>query len=205
MTGCEFAKRFAGKAHQAVIARYLDANAPPVDWFESLFDSDAEGERAVVAVFPLISSERHLIAFLNGLDRGRWRIRRRAKSSPGGDALLGMDWTTKHGDVSEVMGFAPFASMPVPRRAPYVAIATWPGGRANPFRGRGSTPSARPGVVSFLDAKHDLPEAEYETRWAQTTERVTTLMTTPPDDASLYRKTAFVISPEAAGRLIIDR
>jgi hypothetical protein len=115
-----------------------------------------------------------------------------------------MDWTTKNGDTSEAMGFAPFLSMPVPRRAPYVAIATWPGGRANPFRGQGSTPSARPGVVSFLDARHGMDEAEYEAYWAETIDRVTTLMAVPPDDARLYRRAAFVISPDAAARLVVD-
>jgi len=58
--------------------------------------------------------------------------------------------------------------------------------------------------VSFLDAKHGLVEAEYEARWAETVHGVTTLMAMPPDDARLYRRTAFVISPEAAARLVVD-
>ena len=204
MTGCEFAKRLAGKADHVAIALHLESDVPAAAWFDSVFDPNADADRVVIAVFPLISSEHVLVGFINALDRSRWRVQRRAKSSPVGGILVGMDWTTKNGDLSEAMGFAPFASMPVPRRAPHVAIATWPGGRANPFRGQGSTPPARPGVVSFLDAKHGLVEAEYEARWAETVHGVTTLMAMPPDDARLYRRTAFVISPEAAARLVVD-
>jgi hypothetical protein len=204
MTGCEFAKRLSGKADHVAIALHLDRDVPATEWFESVFDPNSDADRAVVAVFPLISSEHAVVEFINALDRVRWRIQRRTKPSPTGGVLIGMDWTTKNGDVSEAMGFAPILSMPVPRRAPYVAIAMWPGGRSNPFRGQGSTPAARPGVVSFLDAKHGLAEAEYEARWAETTDGVTKLMTMPPDDAKLYRRTAFVISPEAAVRLAVD-
>lgn len=204
MTGCEFAKRLAGKADHVAIALHLGPDVPAAAWFESVFDPNADADRAVIAVFPLISSEHALVDFINALDRDRWRVQRRARSSPTGGVLIGMDWTTKNSDLSEAMGFAPFPSMPVPRRSPYVAIATWPGGRANPFRGQGSTPPARPGVVSFLDAKHSLAEAEYEARWAETAGQVTTLMGMPPDDAKLYRRTAFVISPDAAVRLVVD-
>ena len=31
------------------------------------------------------------------------------------------------------MGLAPFGTMPVTRRAPYVCLATWPGGHDNPY------------------------------------------------------------------------
>lgn len=204
MTGCEFAKRLSGKADQVAIAPYLKAEAPSAQWFESVFDPNADTERSIIVLFPLVSSEQALVDLINSLGRDRWRVQRRAKPSPFGGVLIGMDWRTKAGDMSEAMGFAPFLSMPVPRRAPYAAIATWPGGRANPYRGQGSTPPARPGAVSFLDAKHGLGEAEYELRWSETTDRVTTLTAMPPDDARLYRRTAFVLSPEAAEQLVFD-
>lgn len=204
LTGCEFAKRLAGKADQIAITPYLKVDPPQTDWFENVFDPNADADRSVIALFPLISGEPALVDLINGLARDRWRVQRRVKASPAGGVLVGMDWRTKNGDMSETMGFAPFPWMPVPRRAPYVAIATWPAGRANPYRGQGSTPPARPGIVSFLDAKHGLSEAEYQARWAESTERVTTLMAMPPDDARLYRRTAFVISPEAATGLVVD-
>ena len=110
----------------------------------------------------------------------------------------------RSGVISETMGFAPFASVPVPRRAPYVAIATWPGGRSNPFRGQDLTPPSRTGQVSFLDAPHGMEAADHEQRWHATVGRVTTLMSVPPDDASLYRRTAFVVPPEHAEHLHSD-
>ncbi len=204
MTGCEFAKRLAGKANRVAIALHVEATLPPTDWLDKTFDANATDERSVVTVFPRITSERGLVLFLNALDRNRWKVRRRMKTSPSGDILVGVDWTTRDGDVSETMGFAPFPSMPVTRRAPYVAIATWPAGRSNPFRGRGSTPVAKEGFVSFLDARHDLDDVEYETRWTDTMTRVTSLMSVPPDDASLYRRAAFAISPGAASALQFD-
>jgi hypothetical protein len=204
MTGCEFAKRFAGKANQLAIAVDAEAELPPTDWLNSIFDANADADRAVIAVFPRITTEQALVDLINTLGRERWRVRRRAKTSPSGAALIGLDWVTKRGDVSETMGFAPFASMPVPRRAPYVAIATWPGGRSNPMRGKGSTPAGRDGVVSFLDAPHGLDGEQYEAHWENTMSRVSALMAIPPDDASLYRRAAFVVRSEFADRLALD-
>lgn len=202
MTGCEFARLLPGKANRVAIELHVDADLPPTEWMNNAFDANAEADRAVIAVFPRILSERALVDFLNALGRDeRWRVTRRAKVSPAGNALVALEWRTKNGDISETMGFAPFASMPVPRRAPYVAIATWPGGRLNPYRGTGSTPSGRPGVVSFLDAPHGFGAEEYEEHWRETSARVKSLMSTPPDDASLYRRVAFVIRPEDAEKL----
>jgi hypothetical protein len=132
---------------------------------------------------PRIATEVAFVEFLNALGTdSRWKVRRRPKASPTGGVLVGLEWTTGLGDISETMGFAPFASMPVPRRAPYVAIATWPGGRSNPFRGRGSTPAGRSGEVSFLDASHGFDEDQYEALWADTAAGVALLMSVPPDD-----------------------
>jgi hypothetical protein len=128
---------------------------------------------------------------------GRWALRKRKRTSPTGGVLVGLEWTTSRHDVSETMGFAPFASMPVPRRAPYVAIATWPAGRANPFRGTGSTPPAKDGHVSFIDAAHGFDEADYEEMWAETTVKVASLMPLPAESQGLYRRAAFVLSANA--------
>lgn len=202
-SGCEYAKRLAAKASQIAIVAHMEPMLPPTAWLDGVFDANADEERAVIAVFPHIQSERALIDLLNSLAGERWKILPRKKSSPSGNTCIGVDWTTKHGDVSETMGFAPFPSMPVTRRAPYVGIAAWPGQRSNPFRGESPTPMGREGRVSFLDAPHGLNERreEYEAWWQTTSERVASLMKVPPDDARLYRTTAFVISPEAAAAL----
>jgi hypothetical protein len=45
----------------------------------------------------------------------------------------------------------------------------------------------------------DLPD--YEERWRTTSEQVQSLMSVPPDDASLYRKAAFVVPHQHADLL----
>lgn len=202
MSGCEFAKLLASKANRVAVELHVDAASPPTDWLNSTFDLHASAGRVVIAVFPRIANESALVEFLNALSKdSRWRLRRRTKSSPSGGVLVGLEWATRTNDTSDTMGFAPFASMPVPRRAPYVAIATWPGTPSNPFRGVGSTPAGKAGLVSFLDASHGFEKAEYEEYWEETMEGVTRLMSVPPDDASLYRRAAFVIPPEIAAGL----
>lgn len=160
--------------------------------------------RAAVAVFPQVTDENALASLLNSIERERWRVLRRKRTTQSDNILIGIEWLTSNGDRSEVMGFAPFPTMPVTRRAPYVAIATWPGDHLNPLRGKGSTPLARPGVVSFLDAPSDLSEELYEKHWQETSARVTGLMEVPPDDAKIYRNAAFALYPEATERLIFD-
>lgn len=209
MTGCEFARLLAGR-HGSVaidaIELYVDDSPQTTALLNHNFDEHARAERAVIAVFPNIITEAALIEFLNTLGTNpRWKVRRSAKTSPLGGVLVGLEWTTRSGDISDVMGFAPFPMMPVPRRSPYVAIATWPGARSNPFRGTGSTPPGRAGIVSFLDSAHGLDQEAYEDRWRTTSERVSSLMSVPPDDARLYRRTSFVVAAERATGLVVDR
>jgi hypothetical protein len=206
MTGCEFAKLLAGKGGGVAMELHVDVSPPQTARLNEAFDEHGQADRVAVAVFPSVTSEAAIVELLNALhDDARWTLRRHPKPSPSGGALVGLEWTTRSGDISDVMGFAPFPTMPVPRRSPYVAIATWPGGRSNPFRGTGSTPPGRAGIVSFLDAAHDLDPESYEDRWKATSERVTDLMSAPPDDARLYRRTTFVLTGEQAAGLAVDR
>jgi hypothetical protein len=205
LTGCKFAKLLAGRSGRVAVELHVDSELSPTAWLNDAFDEHAKADRAVIAVFPAIATEIAFVELLNELGTdSRWRVRRRSKTSPTGAVLVGLEWTTASGDTSDMMGFAPFATMPVPRRAPYVAIATWPGGRSNPFRGKGSTPGGRPGEVSFLDAAHGADEAQYEAMWAGTTSQVAALMSVPPDDPRLYRRAAFVISADHAAKLVFS-
>lgn len=135
--------------------------------------------------------------------RARWRVVRQSKTSPSGAILVGLEWRTPLNDISLAMGFAPFSTMPVSRRAPYVVIATWPGDRLNPQRGEGKTPPARAGEVSFLDAMHGLESADYRVKYEETENRVRALIRSTADDATLYRRTAFVASAAHAERLAV--
>lgn len=204
ITGCEFAKLLPGKAGRVAIEVHVDPELPPTSWLNNALEEHAKADRVVIAVFPTITTEATFVDFVNVLGSdSRWHVRRRAKSSPAGGVLIALEWTTSSGDISETMGFAPFLSMPVPRRAPYVAIATWPGGRSNPFRGKGSTPPGLAREVSFLDASHGFEEDDYEQMWTETVANVGVLMEVPTDDPKLYRRTTFVLPIEHAEKLII--
>ena len=202
LTGCKFAQLLAGKRDRVAIEIQFDDRVLLAESLSHIFDEHEKAERAVIAVLPRIASEIGLIESLDALRADpRWKVRRRAKTSPTGGVLVGLEWTTRSGDVSDAMGFAPFPTMPVPRRAPYVAIATWPGGRSNPFRGQAPTPPGRAGKVSFLDAAHGFDDKQYEALWSETTARVASLMAVPPDDPRLYRRAAFVLAAEHAAKL----
>lgn len=201
MTGCLYARTLASKVGSLAVEAHVVA--PATSLLDRRLDDHAGGSRAAVFVFPFITSEQGLVELLNELHASsRWRVRR-AGPSPSGAVLVGLEWTTARGDVSDTMGFAPFPHMPVPRRAPYVAIATWPGGRANELRGMPPTPRARPGQVSFLDAAHDLGQEQYERAWRTTEATIASLMHVPPDDARRYRRVAFTLSEVAAEGLAI--
>jgi hypothetical protein len=55
-----------------------------------------------------------------------------------------------------------------------------------------------------LDAAHTFKHDHYENMWTGTEKAVADLMIAPRDDARLYRKVAFVLSPSAASMLTFD-
>jgi hypothetical protein len=202
LSGCEFARRLAGKADRVVVELYADATVPSTTKLNKALDAHAAAERTVIVVFPLVVDEQQLVDLLATLlTDTRWRVRDGGKTSPSGGAIVGLEWTTSAGDISDVMGLGPFATMPVPRRTPHVALAIWPGARCNPFRGSGPTPPAHAKRVSFLDASHGFALSDYEELYRVTSEQVGNLMTVPPDDASLYRRAGFVLSADGIAKL----
>jgi hypothetical protein len=201
-TGCIFA---ASLAKAGRIAYEPHSDTPRVDDLNTNFDLYGARGLTAIVLLPFITTETGLVDVLSGLRTGslRWKLRTRGQS-PTGNALVGVEWITANGDISDAMGFAPLPSMPVPRRAPYFAIAAWPGAPLNPERGVKPTPRARAGEVSFLDAAHTFKHDHYENMWTGTEKAVADLMIAPRDDARLYRKVAFVLSPSAASMLTFD-
>ena len=51
---------------------------------------------------------------------------------------------------------------------------------------------------------HGVAEDEYEAKCGRTTESVATLLSVPRDEPKLYRRAAFVVSPECASRLVVS-
>jgi len=201
-TGCGFA---ASLANAGRVAYEAHAEMPPVHEVDTNLDAYAASRFSAVFIFPFATSEAGLVDVLASLRAGssRWKIRDRGPGN-GGTHLVGVQWSTANGDVSDAMGFAPLPSMPVTRRAPYFAIAAWPGGRENPERGTPPTPRARRGEVSFLDAAHGFGHDAYAALWDLTMTAVAGLMVMPPDSAKRYYTTAFVLSATAASAITFD-
>ncbi|MCX4246567.1 hypothetical protein [Paraliomyxa miuraensis] len=103
--------------------------------------------------------------------------------------MVGLEWRTKAGLRSQVMGFAPLGSMPVSRRSPYVALSAWPGGHDNEFFDRGHAQS-----VSFADAPTGLRSREqHDDLWRKSEAATCRLASDPADDVERMRRVAFCI------------
>lgn len=108
---------------------------PPVREVDMSLEEYGNTGLSAVMIFPFVTTEDELVGVLSALrESRRWRVRHRGQA-PAGGVRVGVEWTTAGGDVSDAMGFAPLPSMPVPRRAPFFAIAAWPGARSNPLAG----------------------------------------------------------------------
>ncbi len=120
----------------------------------------------------------------------RWKI---TEEHPEGlatdDVLIGMEWTIRLGLASAPMGLAPFATMPVTRRAPYVCIAAWPGEHENPHWTR-----YQERVVHFLDtdlSELQLTKPKYRSLTTASRDATRELLSEVGDDARHYRRVAF--------------
>lgn len=171
----------------------FDRAADPEELNE-LFDIAGAQQMAGVAVFPSIRGEADLVEQLAKLaSRPRWTVTTASVSGLSTDDLLiGMQWSTAASLISTPMGFGPLPTMPVTRRAPYVCIATWPGGHENPHRKKPAL-----GRVDFLDSHLDasrVSKPAYDKVWASSVERTTQLLTETADNASWYRNVTFRLS-----------
>jgi hypothetical protein len=163
------------------------------------FDAAASERRPAFVLFPAIRDESALVAQLRLLSSGeRWNVSREVvRGLATNDLLVGLRWTTQDGTASMPMGFGPFPTMPVTRRAPYVCIATWPGGHENPFSHR-RKPMA--GAVDFLDSAlpQELDKEEFDRLWDGSVERTGELLSETQDSPRFYRTVAFRLSAHAA-------
>jgi hypothetical protein len=199
LTGCQFAKLIAQNRQRIVTAAFPDlASAENI---AEVFEAGTAARRPAFALLTAIRSESQLIEQLGMLARSaRWTITR---EHPAGlvtdDVLIGIHWQIRDGLSSSVMGLAPFATMPVTRRAPYVCLAAWPGGHDNPHWTR-----YEQDLVHFLDtdlAALQLTPAKYRSLTKASKEASELLLHELDDDARHYRRAAFRLQPSAAAAL----
>ena len=166
---------------------------------DAVFDVAATEGLPAIAIFPAIRTEAQLVDQLQLLASGdRWQMNREiVEGLVTDDVLLGLRWKTPRGITSLPMGFAPFGTMPVTRRAPYVCIATWTGAHENPHHKR-----FVPDIVDFLDSR--LPEAltgaDYKVLWSTSVDRTGDLLSETNDNSKHYRRVAFRLSSGIAHR-----
>lgn len=199
MTGCQFATLVAQQRER--IATSVFAGLAPEAHVTRLFEFGAGEHVPAVAIFLGIRTEHELAEQLRLLSAGeRWKITdERVEGLETDDVLIGMEWTIRPGLVSAPMGLAPFATMPVTRRAPYVCIAAWPGGHENPHWTR-----YEERLVHFLDtdlSKLHLPKAKYQSLAATSREATKALLSEVNDDARHYRRVAFRLQSSARASL----
>jgi hypothetical protein len=189
MTGCQFASSLA-QQHDRIVTSAFAGLAPEAN-VTRLFELGTNEHVPVIAIFLGIRTERELAEQLRILSAGeRWKLTDERPEGLGtDDVLIGMEWTIRPGLASAPMGLAPFATMPVTRRAPYVCIAAWPGERENPHWTRYDE-----GVVHFLDtdlSKLRLTKPKYRSLTTASKDATRALLSEVGDDARHYRRVAF--------------
>jgi hypothetical protein len=189
LTRCSFAASFVKGRPTKRLLVFGHTSEPEPAFLDSVLDHSAEKQRSVAVVLPSLRSEAEIVAYLRRLEGAeRWSV---SHESPGDGRLhLSVGWRTAEGHVCELMGFAPLPSMPVTRRAPYVALAGWAGRRMNPYKPFDDVGD----VVGFVDAAHGLRKGKHDRWWDATVKNVRRLMVLPPDDARKFHHVTFALS-----------
>ncbi len=189
-SGCRFVGHLSSQQelNTAVIQCPDDATPSEIGDFFNLCSENGE---AGVAVFPDIQDFRELAALLNSFVKDpAWKLEL-GGNGPEGGTLVALNFQTPEGKWSSTMGLAPLLSMPQTRRAPYVAIAAWPGKQT----------LSTGDEVGFIDmpTKH-LDDDERSELVRESSENVETYLGADPDEAP-WRDVAFCLNGEVAKRL----
>jgi hypothetical protein len=202
-TGCSFASHLAAGDKSEPRIGYFVALGPIVqatlDAIETTIDSSAAVGKVAVSIFPEVHTPDATAKMLAMLSRrDRWTITRRTPPAgvrPRGTALS-LDFKTGAGVQSSVMGLAPFGTLPVMRRSPYVCLVAWGGGADNPHRP--GTPSV--GSVGLIDIPPQMTKAVHRKTMQRTNERVRELAELPPENLEFLREVAFILPRSSAQR-----
>lgn len=204
LTGCSFATDIAQKHKRAATriqcVTILNETSPDLPAaLETQIDSCATAKEVAAVVFPRLRTTEDIARLLWQLSTSplpsgpsRWQCKR-VDLGRADDVAIGLWWTTATGPLSSVMGFAPLGSMPVTRRAPYVAILLWPGGYENVHR------TTRNSTVGIVQAPVTSDAEEYQRIWDRTTEVTAELLSEPQENPALLRKVAFCLPRNGLG------
>jgi hypothetical protein len=196
-TGCGFASALA-KSTDGIIWAVIDGapTAAHVESTNGLFVGAAKESKVAAAVFPALRTTEDVARLIQVFSSDpSWQLKRRDwKHHRRSDLLISLRWITASKVPSSVMGLAPIGSMPVHRRAPFVALIVWPGGRDNP--NNTLTPAATLGFLDIKLSESLLKQPGYENLYTTTEEDVAQMKTLPPEGAARHDVT-FCLHPEA--------
>lgn len=192
LAGCHFVSGFARQKspmHARLdYAEFPDAtmDADRLEDIDGFLEGCGTLQQAGIMVFPGVRGVGALVDLCRSISQGaRWQMR--VKKDMRG-VLVALDWRASCGLWSNAMGFAPLLSMPATRRAPYVALALWPG---DPREG------SKRVRLSFNDMPSHHEQETHDDLFDKTTALSTTLLGEVPAEAP-WRKTTFAFEQEHA-------
>ncbi len=129
------------------------------------FDAARSKEQLGLVIFPNLRTELEVVGLVNALcTHARWSCA--IDVSVKKRTALDLRWRSTDELSSSAIGFAPLGMMPLTRRAPYVALAVWPGGRDNHFKKKPHD------FVGVGDMSHDYEKREYDRLFRTTRSQV---------------------------------
>jgi hypothetical protein len=203
ITGCGFAGAYAA-APDAIVWGVWSGTSPSESLHTELsgfFTAAAKIERPGIAVFPELRTADDVVGLMVGLaGKSGWSLSHEKWGRYARDEeLVGLWWRTPAGLRTSVMGFAPLGSMPVTRRAPFVAIAAWTGPKLNPQKSKMMKKPDPPDEVGFVDMPPLQPD-KHDDMWEITRTKVRELKALPQEGAALPT-VAFCLPSACALRL----
>jgi hypothetical protein len=189
LAGCYFAARLASKSRglTTVISAVNETTGPVV---EAAIDGAAAASEPQIILFPSMRTATEVARLVARLAaRRRWSLRRLTWRAAGraSDVPLSLRFTTQAGLTFAAMGLAPLGSMPVTRRAPYVAMVLWGGGHENPHRPSEGLEVGLPDIPTGLSAK------KHDELWDKTSALTKSLLADPPEERVLLRNVTFCL------------
>ena len=191
--GCKFAAKFASEPSGRVRAIILGTGSNLADQLQLALLNAATQKEALVVVFPDLRLDDDVARLIDTLSaHAAWSCSEvRWKTHPRGEALIRLEWQTPAKTRSVALGLAPLGTMPLTRRAPFVAIAVWPGGQENQFFKHSGD------HVSLADMPHSLDAETHETFWQSSKQRKSELTEALAEGAARH-DVSFCLRREAA-------
>ncbi len=184
-SGCHFAARYATLEDEERLRVSVVQHLPgdQVDSLNRLLEGCAEISQAGVFVFPGVADQEQLVEIVQTLaSSDRWELETDLDVARG--MLVRLLWRTAEGNTSDTLGMAPLLTMPLTRRAPYCAIALWPGSPRKEGEDR----------VGFIDMPSGLPDDKHRQMLQSSTDTVRNLLGEEPKEAP-WRNVTFCLEP----------